>query len=214
MQPFHERLARIGLAAAERYGFALAGGYAVQAAGLLNRPSEDVDLFTAWNRAGELDTAVAVVIDAYTADGLRVAIPRQFAGSFAELAVTDPTSGHVAKVEMGVDWRANEPVRMDIGPVLHPDDAVANKMCALYGRALPRDFVDVDAALRSDRYDREQLLGLAANADGGFDRHMFAQALGAIERMSDADFAAYDVTGAAVDEMRERFAEWRAELAR
>lgn len=41
--PFHERLARIGLAAAQRYGFALAGGCAVQAAGLLERPSKDID---------------------------------------------------------------------------------------------------------------------------------------------------------------------------
>ncbi|MEV6689872.1 hypothetical protein AB0M35_00140 [Micromonospora sp. NPDC051196] len=53
MDPFHERLARTGLAAATRFGFALAGGYAVQAAGLLERPSEDVDLFTAWDRRDE-----------------------------------------------------------------------------------------------------------------------------------------------------------------
>jgi hypothetical protein len=53
VDPFHERLARTGLAAARQYGFALAGGYAVQAAGLLERPSEDVDLFTAWNRRDE-----------------------------------------------------------------------------------------------------------------------------------------------------------------
>jgi hypothetical protein len=32
MDPFHARLARIALAAAEAFGFALAGGYAVQAA--------------------------------------------------------------------------------------------------------------------------------------------------------------------------------------
>ncbi|GIJ32452.1 hypothetical protein Vse01_16000 [Micromonospora sediminimaris] len=38
MDPFHERLARTGLGATERYGFALAGGYAVQAAGLLEPP--------------------------------------------------------------------------------------------------------------------------------------------------------------------------------
>ena len=42
MDPFHERLAHAALTAAGRYGFALAGGYAVQAAGLLQRPSEDV----------------------------------------------------------------------------------------------------------------------------------------------------------------------------
>lgn len=46
MHAFHERLARTALGAAGQYGFALAGGYAVQAAGLLQRPSEDVDLFT------------------------------------------------------------------------------------------------------------------------------------------------------------------------
>jgi hypothetical protein len=45
MDPFHERLARVALDAAGSYGFALAGGYAVQAHGFLNRMSADVDLF-------------------------------------------------------------------------------------------------------------------------------------------------------------------------
>ena len=62
MDPFHERLARTGLGAADRYGFALAGGYAVQAAGLLERPSEDVDLFTAWDRRQEFTAAVTAVV--------------------------------------------------------------------------------------------------------------------------------------------------------
>jgi predicted nucleotidyltransferase component of viral defense system len=31
---------------------------------------------------------------------------------------------------------------LEIGPVLQSDDAVANKMAALYGRALARDFLD------------------------------------------------------------------------
>lgn len=45
MDPFHERLARIALEVAATYGFALAGGYAIQAHGFLDRPSADVDLF-------------------------------------------------------------------------------------------------------------------------------------------------------------------------
>jgi hypothetical protein len=44
--PFHERLAQVGLAPLGRDGFALASGYAVQAHGLFERPSEDVDMFT------------------------------------------------------------------------------------------------------------------------------------------------------------------------
>jgi hypothetical protein len=211
LHPFHERLARIGLAAADRYGFALAGGYAVQAAGLLDRPSEDVDLFTAWDRAGEFDTAVSAVVDAYADDGLDTAIELQHAGAFARLRVTDP-AGDNAKVEMGVDWRANEPVRMSIGPVLHPDDAVANKMCALFGRALARDFIDVDAAVQSGRYSQEDLLWLAHRADNGFEPRLFAGALGAIEQLSATDFAEYGVAGRALDGLRARFAEWRSTL--
>jgi hypothetical protein len=45
MDPFHERLARIALDVAGSYGFALAGGYAIQAHGFLNRMSSDADLF-------------------------------------------------------------------------------------------------------------------------------------------------------------------------
>ncbi len=214
MDQFHERLAQVGLSAGGAYGFALAGGYAVQAAGLLERPSEDVDLFTAWNRSGEFETALTAVIAAYAADGLHVEIDpsKRFTDSFARLYVTDPASGQTSKVEMGVDWRANEPVRMAIGPVLHPDDAVANKMCALFGRAVARDFIDVDAA--TGRYSREDLLALAKRADDGFDRGMFANVLTRAASLPASDFAEYNVTGRHLDELRARFADWRAELGR
>lgn len=52
MLPFHERLARIGLEALESHGFVLAGGYAISANGIGNRPSADVDLFTRSRRRG------------------------------------------------------------------------------------------------------------------------------------------------------------------
>jgi hypothetical protein len=99
MEPRHEQIARIALAAGARYGLALAGGYAVSAHGMGDRPSGDIDLFTGW--------------------------------------------------QLAVDWRAHDHVRLAVGPVLHSDDAVANKICALFGRALPRDFLDVDAAVTS-----------------------------------------------------------------
>lgn len=209
MDPFHERLARTGLAAARRYGFALAGGYAVQAAGLLERPSEDIDLFTAWNRRDEFSTAVAAVVRAYRDDGLSVDVERQY-DTFAGLTVTD--GSHTSKVELGVDWRANEPILMSVGPVLHPDDAVANKMGALYGRAFARDFVDIDATLQSGRYTREAVLRLAERADPGFDRHIFADALGQADLLDTDDFAQYGITGQALDDIRKRFAAWRRDI--
>lgn len=209
MDPFHERLARVGLAAASRYGFALAGGYAVQAAGILERPSEDVDLFTAWDRRDEFSTAVEAVVRAYFTDGVTVAIERHY-DTFARLMVNEGC--HTAKVELGVDWRANDPILMSVGPVLHPDDAVANKMSALYGRAFARDFIDIDAALQSGRYSREDLLRLAERADSGFDRRIFADALGQIEVLDSADFGQYGITDRALDDIRSRSTAWRREL--
>lgn len=209
MDPFHERLARVGLEAAGRYGFALAGGYAVQAAGLLERPSEDVDLFTAWDRRDDFSTAVTAVVQAYRHAGVIVDVERRY-DTFARLMVAE--DGHTAKVELGVDWRANDPILMSIGPVLHPDDAVANKMSALYGRAFARDFIDIDATLRSGRYSGEDLLRLAERADSGFDRRIFAAALGQAGLLDPADFAHYGITGQSLDEMRNRFAAWRHDL--
>lgn len=78
---------------------------------------------------------------------------------------------------MGIDWRAHPPVTLEIGAVLHQDDAVANKLAALYGRAADRDYVDVDvdAVLRSGRYSSADLLRLAREADPGFDQAMFVR---------------------------------------
>jgi hypothetical protein len=86
---------------------------------------------------------------------------------------------------------------------------VANKVCALFGRALPRDFLDVDATLMSGKYTREQLLELAAAADRGFDPLIFADALGALTQVTDAAFAEYGTDAHAIADMRRRFAEWR-----
>jgi hypothetical protein len=126
MDPFHQRLARVALDAAGSYGFALAGGYAVQAHGFLNRMSADVDLFA--EASGEFDFAEAVdaVIKAYRRDGLEVQA-EVLAASFARLNVRSASDS--AKVELGLDWRRNKPISWAVGPVLHADDAVANKVC-------------------------------------------------------------------------------------
>src|SRR2546430_14655230 len=64
VDPVHHRLAKIGLAAAERYGFALAGGYAGQTHCILPRPSEDGDLVTARGRRDEVAAPVPAPVGA------------------------------------------------------------------------------------------------------------------------------------------------------
>jgi hypothetical protein len=85
--------------------------------------------------------------------------------------------------------------------------------CArLFGRAEARDFLDIDAAIQSGRYTRERLLELAAAADAGFDRLIFADALGALQQITDAAFDLYGPSRTELASMRERFAEWEAQL--
>lgn len=212
MDPVHLRLAEIGLRVAGRYGFALAGGYAVQAHGILDRPSEDIDLFTAWERRGDFAVAVDVVVDAYRAGGYAVEVTQRF-DTFVRLAVADPAApDRPYKVELAANWRALPPVMMDVGPVLHIDDVVAGKMSALFTRAEPRDFLDVDAALSTGRYTRERLLELAEQADAGFDRKILADLFAMLERYPDRRFAAYGIDAARIAAMRQRFGQWREQI--
>jgi hypothetical protein len=212
MDSWHRRIAEIALAAAgENYGLALAGGYAVRAHGMGERPSGDVDLFTDWQRRADFPAVVGLVVDALAREGFDVTIDSQ-ADTFARLLVTGVDDAQPQKVELAADWRAHPPVLMEIGPVLHPDDAVGNKTAALYGRAVARDFLDVYAILTSGRYSQEDLLVLAEAADSGFDRAMFAHALGAADQVSDQAFAAYGVDDAVIATMRDLFKRWRGEL--
>lgn len=69
MDPFHERLARIALDEAGAFGFALAGGYAVQAHGFLKRFSSDIDLFASFALFGRAEVRDYVDVDAILISG-------------------------------------------------------------------------------------------------------------------------------------------------
>ena len=62
LNDLHRRVATIALRAANRYGFALGGGNALIAHGLIDRPTQDVDLFT-----NEEDGVVAAAASVETA---------------------------------------------------------------------------------------------------------------------------------------------------
>jgi Nucleotidyl transferase AbiEii toxin, Type IV TA system len=151
---------------------------------------------------------VDVVIAAYLREGLQVETDLRSA-SFVRLDVRSAAEG--AKVELGLDWRKNEPILLAVGPVLHADDAVANKVCALFGRAEVRDYVDADAILASRRYTEDELLDLAADHDPGFDQSRFAKALAAIDRLPDGLFQPYGMSPTDASALRERMRAWGTE---
>jgi hypothetical protein len=210
--PIHRRLAEIGLRVGGPYGFALAGGHAIAAHGILDRPSDDVDLFADWQRRADFPSAVDQVIAAYQSEGYQVHIDLR-TETFTRLHLHEPSHpDEQHRVELVANWRAQPPVMMDVGPVLHPDDVMAGKMDALYNRAAVRDFLDIDAAITTGRYSLQGLCDLAAAADPGFDRTMFAAMVRHIERFDDEDFAAYSLTPDDIAALRVRVNAWWIEL--
>ncbi len=113
---------------------------------------------------------------------------------------------HVVDIDVARDWRQHPPVRMQIGPVLHVDDAVASKVTAMIGRGLPRDYIDVAAAL--SRYDRSELLRLAFHRDPGLRVIDVAHSMQLLDRLPDAPFADYGLTDNDVLQVRRSLQDW------
>ncbi len=88
---------------------------------------------------------------------------------------------------------------------------MGSKTTALLGRALPRDFIDVAAAL--DRYSRRQLLELAFTRDRGLRAADAALAAQHLDRLQDEQFAPYQLTGDDISALRKRFASWPRDAA-
>lgn len=211
MDAFHERLARVGLAATTNEGLALAGGNAVVEHGFVSRHSADVDLFGALDI--DLGAACARVVAAYEADGLSVTVELE-SEYYTRLTVVDTATSEESKVELVADVRLREPVDLRLGSVLHPDDVAAGKIEALFSRAECRDFIDVDALLRSGSFTHEDLLRLAEQRDAGFDRTVFADMLAGVERFPDSEFARYGISSERTAAIRSTMLEWRRCLAR
>jgi len=130
---------------------------------------------------------------------------------FARLHVrTD--DGQQVDVDMGMDWREVEPVTLEVGPVLSIQDAIGNKVSALYGRAEARDFFDVDAIRASGHYTDAELIAAATDRDPGFEAGMFAKQLERVNRLVLDDLKEYGVDGDELAAIKHRLTAWAAQL--
>ncbi|GAB7037228.1 MULTISPECIES: nucleotidyl transferase AbiEii/AbiGii toxin family protein [Catenuloplanes] len=210
LHPAHARIARIALAVANRHGFALGGGLALIAHGVVHRPTEDVDLFS--DVAGSVPAATRLVAEALRADGFLVAEIEDETGylgyHLAELEITDPgRSGIVIRVSLGELHRARSPVVLDlIGPVMDLADLRAWKVSALVSRAEPRDYIDVAAFLADT--DAATLIGLARAVDPEIEAEDIARIRPRLDRMPDREFHAYGLSDDQIAEVRKRFTAW------
>ncbi|MGP9019478.1 hypothetical protein ACT1U9_13830 [Streptomyces sp. BR1] len=110
MDELHLRLIRLGLEAlGGDFGFALTGGYAVQAHHIVQRLSDDVDPFAPIECRGEMPAATERIVAVLGDSGYRVEILQQ-AGTYVRLVVSDPVSGQETKVELVAEILQRPPV--------------------------------------------------------------------------------------------------------
>jgi hypothetical protein len=201
-------VARIALTVATKHGFVLGGGVAWLVNGLVDRPTEDVDLFT--DTAGGVDAAAGEVVAALTAAGYRVVREEGddlfdgMSDDLQEFLVAAET--RALRLTLCRLDRRNAPVVMDLGPVMHLDDLVATKVAALVSRREVRDYIDVAAAL--ERYPLQRILELAHAADPALEPADIADAGRYLDRLDDARFVLYGMSREQIGQLRERLAEW------
>jgi Nucleotidyl transferase AbiEii toxin, Type IV TA system len=209
----HRRVAAIALRAAAGHGFALGGGNALLAHGVISRPTQDVDLFTDQEHGVE---AASSGVEAALRDagfqaqrrdltaGLADAFPGMGEG-LAEWIVT-AADGEQMMLQMAYFDRGREPVVMDIGPVLDLEDVAGGKVCALAGRVEPRDYADTAAML--EHYSPAQLIGFARRLDSGLGGRDFADAGHRLDRLPDHAFATIGLSQKDISALRHSFASW------
>ena len=209
----HGQVAAIALRAAARHGFALGGGNALMAHGVVDRFTADVDLFT--DEEASVAAAAAAVENALREAGFGTERRDQAGGlgdifyglgdALAEWIVTAP-GGEQMMLQLAYFDRSRRPVVMEVGPVLDLEDVVGGKVCALASRVEPRDYVDIAAAL--ERYTVEQVIGFARRLDPGLTSRDFAEAAARLDQWGDGVFASFGLGPAEIAELRQRFADW------
>lgn len=169
----------------EADGFVLAGGAAMVASGLTERPTQDVDLFGSDVATGI--TAAADALEVACTDRGWTTERIHDTATFRRLIVRSP--GDELLVDLAVDSPPlGVPKITAVGPTYPPRELAARKLLALFDRAEARDFVD--AHTLSERFDLDELLVLAGDLDEGFAPALLAEMLASHGRFTDEELVA------------------------
>lgn len=161
--------------------FYLTGGTALAEFYLGHRKSYDLDLFTA--EEGLILPFSRIVEDGLKSDGLHINVIRRFT-SFVEFEVTDENEKTRVQLAYDSPFRFEEPVNSELGIKINDyKDIIVDKFLAFFGRAEPRDAVDLFFILKKETI--EDIAKLAAKKDPGFDLYWLAVALRKVKDFPD-----------------------------
>ena len=184
----------------EAESFVLAGGAALIAHGLVDRPTRDLDFFS--TEPANVDLLLPVLEEALRNESL-IVTREQVASGFARLIITDEQSSEQTRVDLAADARLLPPEGTEYGQLLSAHELAVDKVLAIFGRAEARDFIDL-AALEPDH----GLLGLcqlATEKDLGFQIDVFCEMLRRFGRLDRDEF---DVDDASYRELEKTVVRW------
>ncbi|MFG2296182.1 nucleotidyl transferase AbiEii/AbiGii toxin family protein [Streptomyces sp. NPDC048603] len=207
----HRRLLAAVIDIGSDHPLVLAGGYAVQAHGLVDRLSQDLDVAT---QDPAPMAEIAARLQAGLAErGWRVRLVDADPLA-ARLMVTDPVTGEDCAVDLLKEHFWTSPVDTEYGPVLALDTVIGTKVRALADRGLARDLIDVHAAARLHGTRDLERLGARHARDDGFLLEDLRDRLSGSEWIDDEEFGTYGLDGAAIGELRAWALDWAADLDR
>ncbi|WP_435975208.1 nucleotidyl transferase AbiEii/AbiGii toxin family protein [Streptomyces sp. Qhu_M48] len=205
----HRRLLADVLAVGDVYPLVLTGGYAVQAHGLVDRLSKDLDVAT--ENPEPMEKIAAAVRAGLERRGWQVRA-LETDPLFARLIVTDTSTGEECEVDVLKEALWRPPVRTRHGLVLSLEDVVGTKVRALADRGLARDLIDVRAA--TDRWSHIELEELGRrHARDSFDLSDLQARLAGADWIDDTEFAAYGLDDQQTIELRRWAQEWADDIA-
>lgn len=190
LSEFQREVIAIVVEATSDEQFALAGGAALIAKGLVDRRTKDLDFFAREPEA--VGRVVDRIEDALQSVGMTTHRVIE-APSFVRLELS--RGEERSELDLGYDARMRPEELTPFGPVVATEELAADKTLALFGRAAARDFVDVYTLAR--RFGEDKLCELAAEKDAGFERGHLADALRSFRRLDrdlfEVDEATYDM---------------------
>lgn len=204
LSPLQIEVARVIGEQLQGTDFALAGGAALISEGVVNRFTNDLDFFGTSSDSVPLLTEK--VTTALTQHGFDVIINNEKTfNQFTRMTVRRENAS--TEVDLGVDYRLFPTVQGKYSPVLSIAELAVNKVLAVFGRAAPRDFVDLYFSIRI--YALKDLLDMAKQKDLGFDLLMFSQSL---DRMKFLQRDQFEVDDETYEFMVEATLNWKIQL--
>ena len=201
---FHLRIAQIVGATLGDQGFALGGGYALQAHGVTDRPSKDLDNYTESMNPDDFVRAQETLCHALAVAGFEASVVRADSW-FRQIVVTDRGTGEQMAVDLGYDHREKPPVHvLGIGPVLDIGDVIVGKLRAFVDRAAERDFFDIDAILSSGKWTIHDLHKIVRGIRPELTLGQFAELLDSADTGDPAEYRALGMPVEGIHQMQRR----------